>query len=182
MTVHTASISIDVQETKVMAKSSAAAVALLLASPLAAAPLGTDAPACAPGATGNAVLVTVVGFKDREGKLRVQYYPAEAEDYLGSGRYLRRQEIPVTASGDMQVCLTLPAPGSYVMVALQDRNEDGKLNVFSDGIGFSNNPKIPLGKPPLEKTRFAAGPGITRLRIVLNYLSGFSPKPIKEYR
>jgi uncharacterized protein (DUF2141 family) len=142
--------------------------------------LGSDASACLPGASGPAVLVTVVGFKDRDGRLRVQYYPAEKEDYLGSGRYIRRQEMSVTANGDMRVCLTLPAPGSYVMVALHDRNTDGKLNVWSDGIGFSNNPRIPLGKPALEKTRFRAGPGVSQLEVVLNYMQGLSPRPIKK--
>lgn len=157
-----------------------AAVLLASASPAAAQILGSDAAACAPGAAGPAVLVNVIGFKDRAGRLRVQNYPDEKEDYLGSGRYLRRQEMPVTAAGDMQVCLTLPAPGSYVMVALHDRNEDGKLSIWGDGIGFSNNPKIPLGKPALEKTRFSAGPGVTRLDVVLNYMQGLSPRPIRQ--
>ncbi|GGI67145.1 hypothetical protein GCM10007973_00350 [Polymorphobacter multimanifer] len=172
---------------KVMAKScrALAALPLLLAVPAEAQVLGTDAAACAPnttgaGASGPAVLVTVIGFKNRDGRLRVQFYPDEQEDYLGSGKYIRRQEVPVTASGNMQVCITVPRPGSYVMVALHDRNEDGKLNVWSDGIGFSNNPRIPLGKPPLEKTRFTAGPGITRIDVVLNYMQGLSPRPIRQ--
>jgi uncharacterized protein (DUF2141 family) len=147
--------------------------------------LGTDAAACAPGARGPAMLVTVTGFKDRAGRLRVQYYPAEENDYLGSGRYIRRQEMPVTPAGanddgDMTVCLTLPAPGDYVMVALHDRNADGKLSVWGDGIGFSNNPKIPLGKPPLKNTRYTAGPGVNRMEIVLNYMHGLSVRPIKK--
>jgi uncharacterized protein (DUF2141 family) len=143
--------------------------------------LGTDAAACAPGAKGPAMLVTVTGFKDRDGRLRVQYYPAEEHDYLGSGRYIRRQEMPVTQTdGDMTVCLTLPAAGDYVMVALHDRNADGKLSVWGDGIGFSNNPKIPLGKPPLKNTRYTAGPGVNRMEIVLNYMHGLSVRPIKK--
>jgi len=158
----------------------AASALLALSAPAAAAVLGSDAAACAPGASGPAMLVDVTGFKDRDGRLRVQYYPAEENDYLGSGRYIRRQEMPVTASGDMLVCLTLPAPGDYVMVALQDRNSDGKLSVWGDGIGFSNNPKIPLGKPPLKNTRFTAGPGVNKMTIVLNYMSGLSVRPIKK--
>ncbi|WP_439534040.1 DUF2141 domain-containing protein [Polymorphobacter sp.] len=167
-----------------MIKYCGAAVAALLSTlplaPAAAAVLGTDASACAPGARGPAMLVTITGFKDRDGNLRVQYYPAEEEDYLGSGRYIRRQEMPVTPNGDMQVCLTLPAPGDYVMVALHDRNADGKLSVWGDGIGFSNNPKIPLGKPPLKNTRYTAGPGVNQMNIVLNYMHGLSVRPIKQ--
>ncbi len=169
-----------VKSRALLSATSVSLVSALLAGPAAAQILGSDAAACAPGAPGPAVLVNVIGFKDRDGRLRVQYYPDEKEDYLGSGRYIRRQEIPVTASGDMQLCLTLPAPGSYVMVALHDRNKDGKLSIWGDGIGFSNNPRIPLGKPALEKTRFAAGPGVTRLDVVLNYMQGLSPRPIKK--
>jgi len=172
-----------------MNKSSRAALTPFLALPVllaAQAPaqaevLGSDAAACAPGASGPAMLVTVTGFKDRDGRLRVQYYPAEEDDYLGSGRYIRRQEMTVTpADGDMKVCLTLPAPGEYVMVALHDRNSDGKLSVWGDGIGFSNNPKIPLGKPPLKNTRYTAGPGVNRMEIVLNYMHGLSVRPIRK--
>lgn len=157
------------------------AVAALVPAIAHATILGTDAAACAPGARGPAMLVTVTGFKDRDGNLRVQYYPAEEEDYLGSGRYIRRQEMPVTqVDEDMTVCLTLPAPGDYVMVALHDRNADGKLSVWGDGIGFSNNPKIPLGKPPLKNTRYTAGPGVNRMDITLNYMHGLSVRPIKK--
>lgn len=159
------------------------AVLAAAAAPAAAQPpvLGTDAAACAPGAKGPAMLVTVTGFKDRDGNLRVQYYPAEEEDYLGSGRYIRRQEMPVTqVDEDMTVCLSLPAPGDYVMVALHDRNADGKLSVWGDGIGFSNNPKIPLGKPPLKNTRYTAGPGVNRMEITLNYMHGLSVRPIRK--
>jgi uncharacterized protein (DUF2141 family) len=158
----------------------AALASLLSLAPAQAEVFGTDAADCASGASGPAMLVTVTGFKDRSGRLRVQYYPAEENDYLGSGRYIRRQEMPVSPSGDMQVCLKLAAPGDYVMVALQDRNSDGKLSVWGDGIGFSNNPKIPLGKPPLKNTRFTAGPGVNKMEIVLNYMHGLSVRPIKK--
>jgi uncharacterized protein (DUF2141 family) len=167
-----------------MNKSCGVAVAALASffalAPAQAEVFGTDAADCAPGAPGPAMLVTVTGFKDRDGRLRVQYYPAEENDYLGSGRYIRRQEMPVSPSGDMKVCLKLPAPGDFVMVALQDRNSDGKLSVWGDGIGFSNNPKIPLGKPPLKNTRFTAGPGVNKMEIVLNYMHGLSVRPISR--
>ncbi len=140
--------------------------------------LGTDAAACRPGASGTAALVTVHGFKDRDGRLRIQDYTGEKGEYLESGKYLRRQEMPVTTAGDVTVCLTLPGPGRYVIVALHDRNEDGKLSIFGDGIGFSNNPRLGLSKPDAEKTLFTAERGVTPVRIVLNYLRGLSVRPI----
>ncbi len=163
-------------------RSGIAAALLALAAPLPAlaqpAVLGTDAAACAPGAAGHAVLVTVHGFKDRDGRLRLQYYPDTKDNYLGSGQYIRRQEMQMTPEGDMVVCITVPAPAHYVMVALHDRNSDGKLSVWSDGIGFSNNPRLALAKPALEKTRFEAKPGLTRITIVMNYRRGLSVRPL----
>lgn len=143
-------------------------------------PLGSDAAACHHGNAGASVLVTVTGFKDRVGRLRIQNYTGIKGEYLESGKYLRRQELPITASGDMHVCLTLPGPGRYVVVALQDRDENGKLSPFSDGIGFTNNPRLGLSKPAAEKTLFTAGPGVNNVTIVLNYLRGLSVRPIAQ--
>lgn len=156
---------------------------LALAAPAAAqgpAVLGPDAPACRPGAPGPAALITVHGFKDRDGQLRIQNYTGEKDEYLESGKYLRRHDIPVTAYGDMVVCLTFPVQGRYVIVALHDRDTNGKLSIWSDGIGFSNNPKLALAKPAAEKTLFYAGPGVTPVRIVMNYRRGFSVKPLDQ--
>ncbi len=152
------------------------------ASPAAAQEpvLGSDAGACRPGAGGTAALVIVEGFRDRAGRLRVQYYGDNPDDYLASGKYLRREEMAVTAAGEMAVCITLPGPGRYAMVALHDRDADGRLSIFSDGIGFSNNPKLVLAKPKSEKTLFTAGPGLTTLHIVLNYWRGLSVRPWGE--
>jgi uncharacterized protein (DUF2141 family) len=154
--------------------------ALLPAPPSAAEGLGPDAPACQPGAPGPAALVTVHGFKDRAGQLRVQNYTGKPSEYLESGKYLRRHDVPMTAAGDMIVCLTLPAPGRYVIVALHDRDTNGKLSVWSDGIGFTGNPRLGLSKPPAEKTVIALGAGVTPVRIVLNYRRGLSVRPLGE--
>lgn len=151
-----------------------------LAAPLAAQPavLGDSQAACAPGATGTAVLATVHGFKDRKGRLRLQNYRGTAGEYLETGKFLRREEVPVTTAGEMTFCLPLPGPGRYVLVALHDRDINGKLSPFSDGIGFTKDPKLGLSKPPAEKTVMDFGPGLNRVRIALNYLRGFSVRPL----
>ena len=153
--------------------------------PLLAAPVVAQAPAvlgdtaaCRPGADGSAALVTVHGFKDRNGQLRIQNYAGAKDEFLASGKYLRRHDVPMSASGDMTVCLTLPGPGRYVIVALHDRNTDGKLSVWSDGIGLSANPRLKLAKPSPEETLVSFGPGVTPLRIIMNYRRGFSVKPL----
>ena len=154
---------------------------LLAAPALAQGPvvLG-DTAACRPGADGTAALVTVQGFKDRNGQLRIQNYTGAKDEFLASGKYLRRHDVPLSAGGDMTVCLTLPGPGRYVIVALHDRNSDGKLSVWSDGIGLSNNPRLRLAKPSPEETLYSFGPGVTPIRIVMNYRRGFSVKPLDQ--
>lgn len=158
------------------------ALALACAAPaLAQAPvLGPEAAACRPGAGGTAALVTVHGFKDREGQLRIQNYTGRKGEYLESGKYLQRHDVPMAATGDMTVCLSLPGPGSYVIVALHDRDANGKLSVWSDGIGFTGNPRLALAKPAPERTVIPFGPGVTPVRIVMNYRRGLSVRPLQD--
>jgi uncharacterized protein (DUF2141 family) len=152
----------------------------------AAAPAGAQAPqvlgnnpdACRPGAEGSAALVTVHGFKDRVGRLRVQNYRGTKEDYLVEGHYLHREEVPVTPAGDITLCLPLPGPGDYAIVALHDRDSNGRLSIWSDGIGFSRNPRLGLAKPAADHVVISFGPGVTPVRIVLNYRRGLSVRPI----
>lgn len=135
--------------------------------------------ACAPGASGPAALVTTHGFRDRKGNLRIAVYRATEDEFLASGRYVQRIDTPLTQSGPMSVCVPLPGPGSYAIVALHDRNADGKLNVFSDGFGFSNNPKLGHSKPAVDLVAVDVR-GVPSYSVTLNYVQGFSPKPWKS--
>jgi uncharacterized protein (DUF2141 family) len=159
-----------------------AALWLLAAAPAQAqAPvLGTDAAACQPGGSGHAALVRITGFKDREGRLRLQYYSDDPKTWLASGAYLRRQEMPMTAAGDMVICITVPTPGAYAFVVLHDRDEDGRLSIWTDGVGFSNNPKLVLAKPKLAPILHNVGPGVTPMTIVMNYRRGLSVRPLAQ--
>lgn len=160
----------------------AAALSMLPVLPLAAQTqvLGTDAAACQPGGAGHAALVRVTGFKDRVGNLRLQYYSDDPKTFLASGAYIRRQEMPMTAAGDMVICITVPTPGRYAFVVLHDRDKDGRLSIWSDGVGFSNNPKLALAKPKIEKLLYSVGPGVTPMAVVMNYRRGLSVKPLDQ--
>ena len=162
-----------------MVKFAAIAAALLIASPALAQaePMFGDTAACAPGAEGTAALVRIQGFKDRAGRLRLQDYTDKPDEYLASGKYLRRIELPVTPAGDMMLCIALPGPGHYALVALHDRDSDGKLSIWSDGIGFSRNPHLGLAKPNASVTVYDFGPGVHPVDIVLQYRRGLSIGP-----
>ncbi len=141
----------------------------------AAAVFGLAA-ACAPGGSTTAALVTVDGFRDRDGNLRVVIYRAREDEFLASGKYAQRIDTPMTPAGSMTVCAPVPEAGDYVVVALHDRDANGKLGPFHDGAGFSRNPKLGLSKPKIDKVVMRLD-GVTPVTITLNYLQGLKPQP-----
>ncbi len=133
------------------------------------------------------VLVRVLGLMDRTGRLRAEVFSDRQEEFLASrkllessGRFFMRIDFDIPKSGVPQVCVQLSDPGRYSMAVLHDRNADGKLNVFSDGFGFPNNPKLGMDKPSVNQAIFVSGPGHAPIEIVLNYWNGLGASPIKK--
>ncbi|WP_380872488.1 hypothetical protein ACFB49_34200 [Sphingomonas sp. DBB INV C78] len=142
-----------------------------------------DTQACVAGASGPAVRLRIQGFKNRAGGLIVRLYSDRKEDFLAKGRKLKRIELPVPPSGDVDVCVALPGPNRYAIAVLHDANGDTDLSTSTDGVGFTNNPKLGLGKPPLAKVVFTAQPGVRTMPVILNYKTGFfSVGPIANAR
>jgi uncharacterized protein (DUF2141 family) len=115
------------------------------------------------------VRVTVVGLKDRRGDLRVELYPDTEQDFVVN--MLARVELP-TPPGDPTICVALPEPGRYAIAVHHDRNTNNKFDLFTDGFGFSNNPRLGLSLPKVDKVAFDAGPGKTNLTIRMRYVFG----------
>ena len=136
--------------------------------------IGNDMGRCAAGAAGSAVLVDVSGFDKAVGIIRVQSYPATKSAWLEKGQWINRIEMPARPNGgQMLFCVPVPGPGRYAIAVRHDRNNNGKTDISEDGGGFSNNPKASifnLGKPSVDKAAFAAGSGVTRISIKLQYL------------
>ena len=158
-----------------------ASASLMSPVPTAAAALGPQAEVC--DSNGSAVLVQVEGFKARTGILRVQLYEANPKTFLEKKQYLQRVEVPVTRTGAMNVCVSVPRPGNYALYVRHDLNGSGKSD-RSDGGGFSGNPSVSLTdlafkrKPDLRKTQFSVGEQTRQIHVVLNYVQGLSFKPI----
>jgi uncharacterized protein (DUF2141 family) len=162
---------------------------LMLATGAASLPsrpdLGTAAGACRPGETGPAVLVTAAGLRDRQGRLRLEVYPASDGDFLAddnvliaAGKTFRRVDIAVPAAGPAVLCVRVPGPGAYTLSLLHDRDGNHKFGLASDGLGFPGDPPLHLGPPPASAARVVASGGLTPLTIRLNYHHGllaFSP-------
>ncbi|WP_417450817.1 DUF2141 domain-containing protein [Kordiimonas sp.] len=124
---------------------------------------------CADGIAGAAVLLSVEGLKDKDGNVRAQIYGSDPDEFLEKGAKLVRVDVPVTGEAQ-QLCVPLPAAGRYALVVLHDRNANGKADFFSEGFGFSNNPKLSLAPPDAEEVMFEAKAGVTRMSVTLTYI------------
>lgn len=158
-----------------------AAIALVGAAPARPDPsLGKAEAACRANEAGPALMITAIGLKDRAGLLRAELYPDNDADFLqddailvNQGKTFRRVDLTLTASNAATLCLRVPAAGRYAMSLLHDRDRNLKFSLFSDGIGFSGNPRLTRAKPRSASAIVAAGPGITHVAIRMNYLRGF---------
>lgn len=154
--------------------------ALALATP-AAAQLGPDAAACRGGGNGQAVLVTVDGFRQRTGNVRVAIYGSDPARFLARGQTLRKINLPVTPAGPMRICVALPQPGRYAVAVRHDVNGNNGRGDWSDGGGFSRNPRISLTnlRPNYNNVAIVVGRGVTPVGVVLNYRYGLSIHPVR---
>ncbi|MDQ8755453.1 DUF2141 domain-containing protein [Sphingosinicella sp. LHD-64] len=154
------------------------ALGVIAATPAAAQPvLGPYAAAC----RGNdgAVLVTVDGFKQRTGNLRVQLYRAD-NSFLERGRWLQRIDLPVTRAGAMRICVPVPQPGSYAIAVRHDMDSSGSSG-WNDGGGFSRNPRLSLTnlRPSARSVAINVGNTTLPVNVVLNYRFGLSIRPVR---
>ena len=165
-----------------------AAITLMLTASLRSTPdLGLAQGTCRQPEPGPAILVSVEGLKDRRGRLRLELYPANDEDFLaddniliGQGKTFARTDQPLAASGPMSLCIRVPGPGRYTLSLLHDRDANHKFSMFTDGIGFAGNPKLGWSKPRAADATVVAGPGLTHVAILLNYRRGFSMRPLER--
>jgi uncharacterized protein (DUF2141 family) len=122
--------------------------------------------------------VRVTGLKSGAGKVRVQAYGPGGATFLDKGRWVRRVDMPLNGRRSVDVCVPLPKPGQYAFVIRHDANANRKSD-WSDGGGFSRNPKLSLmGKPSFAQTAVTVGDGPAKTNVVMNYRSGLSVKPI----
>jgi uncharacterized protein (DUF2141 family) len=143
------------------------------------ASLGKAQAACRVNETGPALLITAVGLKDRKGLLRAELYPNNDKDFLeddailiNAGKTFRRVDLALTASNDPTLCMRVPSAGKYTLSLLHDRDRNLKFGFTSDGIGFSNNPKLARSKPKASAATITASSGITRISIRMYYRNG----------
>ena len=141
------------------------AFSALLAPSVQARP---EAAGCGEGASSHWILVHVRGIRSAEGRIRIQLYDDKPADFLAKGKKLLRIEMPSRSDG-IDVCVPLPGPGRFSLVAMHDRNANGRADFFTEGFGFSNNPRLGLSAPDLAETLFEARTGGMEMKIFLTY-------------
>lgn len=160
---------------------------LTMAASLASGPdLGVAAGRCRAPETGAAFLVDVIGLKDRAGRLKLELYPANDDDFLAddnilvtAGKPFARVDVPTPPDGAVQLCIRAPRAGRYALSLLHDRNSDRKFQLSIDGIGFSNNPRLGWSKPGADRVAVDVGDAPRRISIVMNYRHGLGVRPEK---
>ena len=155
-----------------------AAALIMAASPAGAQVLGTDAAACSPGG-GPAILAQVTGLKDRKGRIKLELYPATADDFLkdddnlvAEGKTFRRVWANMPASGPVNVCIRVPRPGRYALLVTHDRDGKNKFNFFQDGAGFVGTAKLGMSRPKVDQAIIDVGNGTTERSVRMQYLHG----------
>lgn len=121
---------------------------------------------------GPALRVNVTGIESASGNVRVQLYRGIESDWLESGRWLYRIEVPARA-GAMSFCLPVPEAGTYAVAVRHDVNGNGETDLTSDGGAMSNNPSINLfnlGRPSVRRTRFEVGDALSTITINMRYM------------
>lgn len=165
---------------KIIPVTAALSMAAFATSAGAGTRVANDLSQCRAGSSGTAALVQVVGFRDSNGRVRVQSYSG-ANNWLESGQWLHRVDVPAQPSGrNMTICLPLPGPGTYGIAVRHDSNGNNSSD-RRDGGGFSRNPDLSFPfnlQPSYNQVSFRAGSGVTRVNIVLNYMQGTSVEPI----
>lgn len=146
--------------------------------------LGEDSAACSSG--GPAILATITGLKDRTGRLKLELYPANEQDFLRDdfllvreGKTFRRIWADTPNSGAVQICIRVPRPGRYAILFTHDRDGRNKFDFWKDGAGFPSNTRLGRSRPKLEQALIDVN-GVTQTTIRAQYLrglGGFAPLP-----
>ena len=157
------------------------ATAALSPAAATAAPLGPDAAVCEAGRP--AILASIVGLKDRKGIVKLELYPPTQADFtrddkdlIAEGKTFRRITVTPPASGPVQLCIRVPAPGRYAILMTHNRDGQNKFRYTIDGAGLPGNKKIGLSKPKVDAAIVEVGDKPLPLTIRAQYLGllGFS--------
>lgn len=114
-----------------------------------------------PGASPMASLeINVSGLRSTKGLIQicVTANPVRFPDDCGKDPVARHLSVPAARATDMRFA-DMPS-GNYAIALFHDENSNGRLDkrfglIPTEGIGFSNNPRLRFGAPSFAAAHFA---------------------------
>jgi uncharacterized protein (DUF2141 family) len=101
--------------------------------------------------------VIVSGLRSNDGEIQIGLFNSAAS-YKGKSDRFRGSILPIADHRAEWLIEGIPF-GEYAIKLFHDEDRDGKMDknfigIPSERFGFSNNPKISLGPPGFDKTKF----------------------------
>lgn len=120
----------------------------------------------------STVEVEVTGLRNGRGVIHACLM-RDREKFPDCGRDPRALRQTIKAGSAHLVFANVP-PGDYALTLFHDENANDRLDTFlgipKEGFGFSRNPVVRFGAPRYDKVNIELTPGLTRIRVHLQYL------------
>lgn len=156
-----------------------APAARLSARPSEGAPVAALRNDCAAWEPG--VRINVSGLKDRSGRLKLELYPANTDDFLKdsnallkAGKVFRRVVTAVPPGGVVSLCVFAPTPGRYAVVVIHKRDGASKFSIMNDGVGLAGADSIGRRRPRYEQAVVLVPNAVTTVAMRMQYLHGLA--------
>jgi uncharacterized protein (DUF2141 family) len=128
---------------------------------------------------GATFLVKAEGLKDRSGRVILELYPANQDDFLKKreellrdGKIFRRVEATVPPHGPVSLCIAAPRPGAYALIFIHDRDGKDKFNIWKDGIGLPGGKALGTFRPRVSQATVLADNTTVAVPIQVQYMNG----------
>lgn len=117
--------------------------------------------------------VMVEGVRNSEGLIAITLYADDPDKFLArrGSLYVGRTpaKAPITST-----CIYLPSTGVYALGVYHDEDGDrgidrSAIGIPTEGVGFSNNPRLILSIPSFRSVRLSVPRNNMRTRITLRY-------------
>jgi len=118
------------------------------------------------------IMVTVTNLKTMKGELRCALFRS-AEGFPRKPEHAALRTVGVIERKIGHCVFPAVPPGPAAITVIHDENNNKKLDmrmglIPTEGIGWSNNPKVSFGPPSFEQARFAVGTAPATMTIQLN--------------
>ena len=148
--------------------------------PVAAIPKAASRDDCATSEPG--VRMTVSGLRDQSGRLKLELYPANENDFLANdtellraGKVFRRVVTAVPShTRAVTLCVNVPRPGRYAVFVVHKRSGNRSFSIDDDGVSLPGSEHIGRTRPPFEQAIVTVGDDVTTVAAPMQYRRGLA--------